>query len=102
MLSTADPDIQGAAAIGAGLAGAAIAGVATFFGLILGFIMLIAGLVLSLGGRREVIVTSHPSGAAFGQRVEPAAPQFSPPPVRKSAESGSPLWGRSPATKIAL
>jgi hypothetical protein len=44
------------AAVGAGLAGIAVTGIATFFGVILGSILLLIGLVLSLGGRREVIV----------------------------------------------
>lgn len=47
---------QAAAAVGAGLAGVAVTGAATFIGLILGSIFIILGLVLALGGRREVIV----------------------------------------------
>ena len=43
-------------ALGAGLAGVAVTGLATFLGLILGAILLLFGLVLSLGGRREVVV----------------------------------------------
>jgi len=46
------------AAVGAGIAGVAMTGVATFFGLIVGSILLIIGLILSLGGRREVIVVN--------------------------------------------
>lgn len=44
------------AAVGAGLAGVAVTGVASFFGLIIGSVLLLIGLVLSLGGRREVII----------------------------------------------
>ncbi|MDF2140835.1 hypothetical protein [Paenirhodobacter sp. CAU 1674] len=51
--STAD---HGAAVAGAGLAGIAMTGAATFIGLIVGSILLIIGLILSLGGRREVII----------------------------------------------
>ncbi|WP_139257804.1 hypothetical protein [Natronohydrobacter thiooxidans] len=53
-------------AIGAGLAGIAVTGVATFFGLILGTIFLIIGLVLSLGGAREVIIVENQ------QRINPS------------------------------
>lgn len=53
---------QGYAVIGAGLGAVAVTGVATFIGLILGSISIILGLVLALGGRREVIM------------VEPASP----------------------------
>lgn len=44
------------AVIGAGLGAALITGAGTFFGVIFGFIFTILGLVLALGGRREVIV----------------------------------------------
>ncbi|MDE0347595.1 MAG: hypothetical protein OXI66_17720 [Boseongicola sp.] len=44
------------AVAGAGLAGLAVTGVATFVGVIIGAILLLVGLILSLGGRREVIV----------------------------------------------
>lgn len=47
---------QAAMALGAGLAGVAVTGAATFIGLIAGAIFVILGLVLALGGRREVIV----------------------------------------------
>ena len=50
---------QAITAVGAGLGAAAITGVATFFGLILGSIFVIIGLVLALGGRREVIVVTR-------------------------------------------
>ena len=47
---------QGMAALGAGLAGTAATGAAAFVGFFLGAIFLIAGLILVLGGRREVYV----------------------------------------------
>lgn len=56
MVSAADTGDQALVAVGAGLAGVAVTGVATFVGLILGAILLIVGLVLALGGRREVIM----------------------------------------------
>jgi hypothetical protein len=56
VVRTAEDGSEAMAAVGAGLAGVAITGAATFVGLILGSILLLIGLVLSLGGRREVIV----------------------------------------------
>ena len=56
VVNNAEAGDQAIAAVGAGLAGAAVTGVATFFGIILGSILLIVGLVLSLGGRREVVL----------------------------------------------
>ena len=47
---------QAATAIGAGLGAALMTGAGTFIGLIFGTIFTILGLVLALGGRREVIV----------------------------------------------
>jgi hypothetical protein len=47
---------QAAAAIGAGLGAALMTGAGTFFGVIFGVIFTILGLVLALGGRREVVV----------------------------------------------
>jgi hypothetical protein len=57
-----------ASMIGAGGGVALVAGVGTFVGLILGMLCLILGLVLALGGRREVIVVETRSNAA---RKEP-------------------------------
>ncbi len=54
------------AAVGAGLAGIALTGVATFVGVILGTILLLAGLILALGGRREVVVIERKP--AHGQK----------------------------------
>lgn len=47
---------KGLAVVGGVAAGGLVTGVATFFGLIFGSVLLIIGLVLSLGGRREVVV----------------------------------------------
>lgn len=47
---------QAAAVIGAGAAVAAVTGAATFFGIILGMICVIIGVVLALGGRREIVI----------------------------------------------
>ena len=65
VVGTAEAGSEAFAAVGAGLAGIAVTGVATFFGLIIGTILLLIGLVLSLGGRREVIIVDGP------QRTEP-------------------------------
>ncbi len=54
---------QAMAAVGAGLAGAAFTGLAAFVGLILGSICLVTGLILALGGRREVVVREARWGA---------------------------------------
>lgn len=59
-------------AIGAGIGGAFMAGAAGFVGFFLGTVFLIIGLVLSLGGRREVHVTNMPVAApAAESRAEP-------------------------------
>jgi len=56
VVGAAEEGTEAFAAVGAGLAGIAITGVATFLGLIVGAILLLIGLILSLGGRREVII----------------------------------------------
>lgn len=56
VVSAAEEGSEVFAAVGAGLAGVAVTGVATFVGVIIGTILLLIGLILSLGGRREVIV----------------------------------------------
>ena len=61
VMATAEAGSEPFAAVGAGLAGVAVTGVATFFGLIFGAILLLIGLVLCLGGRREVIVVEAPA-----------------------------------------
>lgn len=59
VVRTAEEGAEAFAAVGAGLAGVAVTGVATFFGLIVGAVLLLIGLVLSLGGRREVIIVQE-------------------------------------------
>ena len=61
--ATITEDSSGAEALGAGIAGGLITGAASFFGFILGSVLLIAGLILALGGRREVVV-HQPSSTA--------------------------------------
>lgn len=56
VVNTAEEGSEAFAAVGAGLAGIAVTGVATFIGVIIGSILLLTGLILSLGGRREVII----------------------------------------------
>ncbi len=58
-VDAAEKGSEGMAAVGAGLAGIAVTGFATFFGLILGSIFLLIGLVLALGGRREVVIVGE-------------------------------------------
>lgn len=62
VVGTAEEGTEAFAAIGAGLAGIAVTGVATFIGVIIGAILLLIGLILSLGGRREVIIVEGRSG----------------------------------------
>ncbi|MCV9997324.1 hypothetical protein OE766_03610 [Pararhizobium sp. YC-54] len=56
VVNAVEPANQGVAAIGSGIAGLAMTGVATFIGLIVGSVLIIIGLVLALGGRREVVI----------------------------------------------
>ena len=55
-INSAEEGAEAITAVGAGLAGVAVTGVATFIGVIIGAILLLIGLILSLGGRREVII----------------------------------------------
>lgn len=59
VMTTSAAEDEAAAAIGAGIGAMALTGAATFFGLILGGICLIIGLILALGGRREVVVVKE-------------------------------------------
>lgn len=52
----ASSDNQAATAIGAGIAGTLMTGASAFIGFFLGAIFIVIGLVLALGGRREVII----------------------------------------------
>ncbi len=60
----ADEASQAAAALGASLGAGLLTGFASFVGFILGSIFIITGLVLTLGGRREVVVVNVPGQAA--------------------------------------
>lgn len=60
---------SGATMIGAGLAGTMATGIAGFIGFFLGAVLLTIGLVLALGGRREVYVVERP--VPSGTRQEP-------------------------------
>jgi hypothetical protein len=66
---------QTAAILGAGAASIAVTSVAALFGGFLGVILIVIGLVLALGGRREVIIVQD--------RREPAAPRREPIPPRR-------------------
>lgn len=57
IVSTAPEGGQVGAAVGTGLAGIALTGISAVVGLFLGAVFLIIGLVLALGGRRQVEVT---------------------------------------------
>lgn len=50
VISSAEEGSEAFAAVGAGLAGVAVTGVATFIGVLVGAILLLIGLILSLGG----------------------------------------------------
>jgi hypothetical protein len=65
----AESTSTGATAVGAGIAGTMMTGAAGFVGFFFGAILLLIGLVLSLGGRREVYVIERP---ATGGRHEPS------------------------------
>lgn len=56
MVSAAAPHDQTLAAVGTGIAGVMMTGAAGFIGIFGGAIFIIIGLVLALGGRREVVV----------------------------------------------
>lgn len=51
-------DGEATTVVGAGIAGVAMTGIASFVGFFFGAILLVIGLVLVLGGRREVIVVA--------------------------------------------
>lgn len=56
VVATSAPGNEDAARIGAGIGAGMMVGVAGFFGFFLGAIFLVAGLVLTLGGRGEVVI----------------------------------------------
>jgi hypothetical protein len=57
-VAAATQGTEAGAAVGAGLAGIAVTGFAFFIGFTLGTVFLLIGAILSLGGRREVVVIS--------------------------------------------
>lgn len=59
---------DGATMVGAGIAGTVMTGAAGFIGFFFGTILLIIGLVLALGGRREVIVVERAPAVPAGRR----------------------------------
>ena len=78
MINQSEAGSEGMAAIGGTIAGTMMTGAAAFVGFFLGAIFLIVGLVLVLGGRRDVHVTNMPSygqpapvAPATADRVEP-------------------------------
>ncbi|WP_127143178.1 hypothetical protein [Pelagibacterium montanilacus] len=75
MMNQAQMGEQGMAAFGGVVAGTMMTGAAAFIGFFLGAIFLIIGLVLSLGGRREVIVVHHgPDQARYTHRSDGLGP----------------------------
>ncbi|WP_145400152.1 hypothetical protein [Paracoccus sulfuroxidans] len=92
LITSAPENDQAAAVIGAGLAGMAATGIATFVGLIAGAIFVIIGVVLALGGQREVIVIERYRGSATRDYYEPvsrhntdhSARRSNEPPLRRS------------------
>jgi hypothetical protein len=60
MMSTAATGDAAATAIGAGLAASFVTGVSAFVGFFLGAISIVTGLILALGGEREIVVTREP------------------------------------------
>jgi uncharacterized membrane protein len=58
MVSQSSSADAGATAVGAAIGGGMLVGAAMFVGFIIGGILLVMGLILVLGGRREVIVVN--------------------------------------------
>lgn len=67
MITGAAEADKGYAAAGSVIAGGLMTSIAGLFGFVLGSISLIVGLILSLGGRREVVVVERPQAP----RAEP-------------------------------
>ena len=71
VMAGTDEASQGVAAVGAGIAGGLMTGFAGFIGFVMGSVLLLIGLVLSLGGRREMIViesSAHKAGKGRHER----------------------------------
>ncbi|TWI26949.1 hypothetical protein IQ24_04006 [Paracoccus sulfuroxidans] len=86
LITSAPENDPAAAVIGAGLAGMAATGIATFVGLIAGAIFVIIGLVLALGGQREVIVIDRYRGSASRDYYQPDSRNNTDPSARRSNE----------------
>ncbi len=82
VVGTASDTDKGMAAVGAGLAGGAITAAAAIIGFILGTIFLITGLVLSLGGRREVVIYDQERGRRGSTDTSSATARIEPPAMR--------------------
>lgn len=74
VMAGADESSQGA--VGAGLTGGLMTGFAGFIGFVMGSVLLLIGLVLSLGGRREVIVVESPVHKAVKGPYERKEPRL--------------------------
>lgn len=74
MINQSEAGSEGMAALGGTIAGTMMTGAAALVGFFLGAIFLIIGLVLSLGGRREVIVVHQDSSGATYSRQPDIAP----------------------------
>ena len=72
VLSEMSPELQGNSAkmAGAGIGAALMTGAAGFVGFFLGAILIIVGLVIALGGRRQVVMVT-PDGRPYEPRIEP-------------------------------
>ena len=72
MLAETAANEQAATAVGAGIAGVLMTGASAFIGFFLGTIFILIGLVLALGGRREVIIVERVSPST-ATRLNPPA-----------------------------
>lgn len=63
MVSGAEAGAEGATAVGSGIAAVMMTGASAVIGLFLGGILIIIGLVLVLGGRREVVIVREGGSA---------------------------------------
>lgn len=93
MMQQAEAGGQGTAALGGAIAGTMMTGAAAFIGFFLGAIFLVIGLVLVLGGRREVVVVNQyppdtryahrPDGTQTAQVIEPSPSPAQVPDMSK-------------------
>lgn len=98
---TTDMDRAGAA-FGAGVAGTVMTGAAAFIGFFLGAIFLIIGLVLVLGGRREVVVIQQPSyGASYvAHPQQPDHPMIDATPCPNVGDAAAVERGVAPQERV--